>query len=384
MTVKNTQATFFASLIEQLKQSFSGSDALEPTIQSLFKLYKLSEKDLEEEFLPFSLEQIFTEGVKVMQEKEEEENSNTEFKSFISALKDRGYFKGPDGQLLDEESKAYRERFAKAKLRFKQKSDGNKQVAEDFKNQGNDFMRQKKYEDAIQSYKKAIQNDSTNAIYFANLGAAYISVQKYEDAIEAGKKSLELDPNYSKAALRIGTAYEKLKKKENALKYYRIALELDPSNSAYEDLVARLSQPVRSSAPSMPDMSQLGNMFGGGMPDMSQFGNMFGNGMPDMSSMLNNPQFMEMANNLMQNEDFKRAAEGMMSSMGVDPSSMGDQLLSFIEADDEASNERVQEMIQDARTNGVEVLQNYAHDPVIRGVLDRARAKLFPGFSGFG
>lgn len=75
-----SQTALVASLIDHLRQAFPNSESLNPTIQSLLKLYNFTEKDLEQEFLPFSIEDIFREGVKIMNEKEEEENSSMYFK----------------------------------------------------------------------------------------------------------------------------------------------------------------------------------------------------------------------------------------------------------------------------------------------------------------
>lgn len=43
-----------------------------------------------------------------------------------------------------------------------------KEEAERLKNEGNDLMKQEKYEDALKNYTKAIQLDCKNPVYFCN------------------------------------------------------------------------------------------------------------------------------------------------------------------------------------------------------------------------
>ncbi len=51
------------------------------------------------------------------------------------------------------------------------------------------------YKLAIESYKKAIQADPTNAIYPANMAAAFMQLRDYDNA-EKCKKVIEIDPKY--------------------------------------------------------------------------------------------------------------------------------------------------------------------------------------------
>lgn len=43
-----------------------------------------------------------------------------------------------------------------------------KEEAERLKNEGNDLMKQERYEDALKNYTKAIQLDCKNPVYFCN------------------------------------------------------------------------------------------------------------------------------------------------------------------------------------------------------------------------
>jgi len=43
-----------------------------------------------------------------------------------------------------------------------------RQQADRLKNQGNDFIKQEKYREALEAYNAAIQIDGNNAIYYCN------------------------------------------------------------------------------------------------------------------------------------------------------------------------------------------------------------------------
>eukprot|EP00818_Percolomonas_sp_WS_P005645 CAMPEP_0117441138 /NCGR_PEP_ID=MMETSP0759-20121206/3477_1 /TAXON_ID=63605 /ORGANISM="Percolomonas cosmopolitus, Strain WS" /LENGTH=408 /DNA_ID=CAMNT_0005232977 /DNA_START=38 /DNA_END=1264 /DNA_ORIENTATION=+ len=392
----STNKLLLSSILSHLQKSAPHSSSTPIPTSQILAAFNLAQSDLDEyvagderrmRVASLDLEAIFEAGVKIVEQKENEENSSPEFVAFINALTSRGYFKDSQGQPITKNSPAYNERFQKAKLRFKQKEGLTKQEGETHKNEGNELMRQKKYDEAIEAYKRAIQCDSSNAIYFCNMAAAYSNQQRYDEALEAAKKSFELDPKYSKAALRIGMALEKQNKTEEAHKFYKKALALEPDNEKYQEHVKRLDRPLAnpfargsgsgapSGFPGMPDLSAMRDMFGGqgqgGMPDMSQMGDMF-----------NNPQFMEMAQNLMQNDQFKRAAESMMQGMGFDPSQISESLVGAIEEDEEADNEKVQEMLRDIRTNGPEVIERYHQDPELKDVLDRARDRVMQNMPG--
>ncbi|CAF4586842.1 unnamed protein product, partial [Rotaria sp. Silwood2] len=47
-------------------------------------------------------------------------------------------------------------------------TDDMRQQADKFKNQGNEFIKQEKYKEALETYNAAIQIDSNNAIYYCN------------------------------------------------------------------------------------------------------------------------------------------------------------------------------------------------------------------------
>ena len=64
-----------------------------------------------------------------------------------------------------------------------------------FLNLGNAYMSRKKFDEAIQNYKKAIELDPKDASAFYNLGIVYKTQNKGDEAIQFYKKAIELDQN---------------------------------------------------------------------------------------------------------------------------------------------------------------------------------------------
>ncbi|KAF5296494.1 hypothetical protein FQR65_LT01483 [Abscondita terminalis] len=90
-------------------------------------------------------------------------------------------------------------------------------TADEFKNKGNDLMRNGLYKEAVEQYSKAIELNADNAIYY------------YCEC------AVRLDPTYGKAYGRLGIAYSNLNMFQKARDSYVKALELDPTNSMYEE-----------------------------------------------------------------------------------------------------------------------------------------------------
>ncbi len=65
--------------------------------------------------------------------------------------------------------------------------------------QGNEMMMQKKNEDAIIAYDKALEIDPSNTSAWNNKGIAMLRLKKYQEAIDCYDKALELNPNHANA-----------------------------------------------------------------------------------------------------------------------------------------------------------------------------------------
>lgn len=177
-------------------------------------------------------------------------------------------------------------------------------TANGLKDQGNDLMRQNKYEEAIVKYTSAIDL-SANAIFYCNRAAAYSKVGRHSDAVQDSKNALKIDAKYSKAYARMGFAYLNMHKYEEAKDAYENALNIDPTNQSYKDNLDAVKEKLTVGPTNPMQAFGAGAAAGGmpgGMPDLSQI---------DFGQMMNNPAFMNMANQFMTDPNMQQAFSQM-------------------------------------------------------------------------
>ncbi|KAF8632546.1 hypothetical protein AX15_001761 [Amanita polypyramis BW_CC] len=209
-----------------------------------------------------------------------------------------------------------------------------KERADKLKQEGNNLMSQKKYDEAIEAYNKSIALNPSNPIYYSNRAAAHSSKNDHLAAVGDAEKAISIDPNFIKAYHRLGHAQYSLGDFKAAENAFERGLRLDSTNASLktglQNAQARIvsdgaagdldrSSTDSSSAPNLGPMADmLRNMGGAGR----------GGGMPDLASLMNNPQVMAMAQqlasngglaNLMQNpavaDMMNRVQSGNMPSM---------------------------------------------------------------------
>ncbi|KAJ8517034.1 hypothetical protein ONZ45_g5733 [Pleurotus djamor] len=180
-----------------------------------------------------------------------------------------------------------------------------KAQAEKLKQSGNTLMSSKKYDEAIEMYTKSIALDPTNPVYYSNRAAAYSSKGDHLSAVGDAEKAIEVDPKFTKAYHRLGHAQYSLADYQAAADAFERGLELDPSNASFKsgltNAKARITPAATDDAPTESASRGLGDM--SGMADMlrGMGGGGAGGGMPDLASMMNNPQMMAMAQQMMAN-----------------------------------------------------------------------------------
>lgn len=89
-----------------------------------------------------------------------------------------------------------------------------RQVVEDYKKSGNDYLKKKEYIKAIRMYSEAIQIDPDNPILYLNRATALMKRKYLGDSYEALRdcqKALKLDPKYVKAHFRLARALLEIK-----------------------------------------------------------------------------------------------------------------------------------------------------------------------------
>ncbi|KAL5203254.1 hypothetical protein ABZP36_014206 [Zizania latifolia] len=97
------------------------------------------------------------------------------------------------------------------------------------KEQGNEYFKQKRFAQAIESYSRSIGLSPT-AVAFANRAMAYLKLRRFEEAENDCTEALNLDDHYVKAYSRRITARKELGKLKEAMDDAEFAVSIDPNN----------------------------------------------------------------------------------------------------------------------------------------------------------
>ena len=113
-----------------------------------------------------------------------------------------------------------------------ERQEKNQLTAWDYWRQGEDFYNSTQYQDAIESYTKAIELEPGNALFYNDRGCAYENMNIHDKAIEEYETAIDLNPNDAIFYCNRGDAYSNLGSYDKAFNDYKKALQLD-SNCSY-------------------------------------------------------------------------------------------------------------------------------------------------------
>ncbi|CAF1017226.1 unnamed protein product [Rotaria magnacalcarata] len=202
-------------------------------------------------------------------------------------------------------------------------TDDMRQQADKLKNEGNEFVKQEKYREALEAYNAAMKIDGNNAIYYCNRAAAHNKLNNNDQALSDCFRSIEIDPNYSKAYGRLGVIYLSLDKVHEALDAYKKAHALEPNNENYKQSIRiceerLVSMPGGATPPGGPNLQAMFGSLLGGMGGMSGPGvGAAAAGGPDMMSFFNNPSLMNMAMQFVQNPQVQGLMANLVTNLGA-------------------------------------------------------------------
>ena len=113
---------------------------------------------------------------------------------------------------------------------------------EALKEKGNALFKEKRYEDAIKFYEKALDMNPTAEVLFSNKGTCKKCLKEYKDAINDYKKALELNPKNTKNMNRLASVYIITGQIGEAKLLQEKALNLEPNNSTYKEQMATIEK----------------------------------------------------------------------------------------------------------------------------------------------
>lgn len=198
--------------------------------------------------------------------------------------------------------------------------DDTKAEADALKVEGNKAMAARNYAEAIAKYTQAIELDPSNVVYLLNRAAAFSSLGQHDQAIADAEKAIGLDPNFSKAYSRMGLAKYASGDAKGAMDAYKKGLEIEGSTPSdamqkgFETAKKRVEADLEKSIDTSLTPASSGAGAGAGAGGLPDFSSMFGGGMPSLGDMMNNPQVMQAAQEMMSNP---QAMQNLLSNPAV-------------------------------------------------------------------
>jgi tetratricopeptide (TPR) repeat protein len=149
------------------------------------------------------------------------------------------------------------------------------------KTQGNDAFKNKRYDEAIQHYTKAIAVDpnceACSAIY-SNRAASFQALGRFAEALKDSEDCVRVKPNWLKGHYRRGIALESLGRLDEAVRAFEDALKTEPANEEVQERLSATRDRIKARNESMkPQQCQtaeeaktIGNsLFGVGRYDIA-------------------------------------------------------------------------------------------------------------------
>jgi tetratricopeptide (TPR) repeat protein len=96
-------------------------------------------------------------------------------------------------------------------------------------NLGNAYSKLGRYQDAAQAYKQAVKIKPDYAEAYNNLAVAYVNIGSFQDALESCRQAVTIKPDYAEAYNNLGNACLSLGRWQDAIENYKQAIRIKPN-----------------------------------------------------------------------------------------------------------------------------------------------------------
>ncbi len=117
--------------------------------------------------------------------------------------------------------------------------DPNGQKAEEYSDQGYQYLKANKYAEAIEAFKTAIRFKPDYILVYGYLGLAYLKLDRNDEAIDTFKRALGIDPNDAVIHGGLGQAYAAARKYRESIEEIQQAIHLKPDDKRWRDLLGQ-------------------------------------------------------------------------------------------------------------------------------------------------
>jgi tetratricopeptide (TPR) repeat protein len=115
-------------------------------------------------------------------------------------------------------------------------------LAEILNQEGATAFEREQYEDAEQLFRRAVELDPEEALYFTNLAAALGELGREPEADQAIRRALEIDPDDPATLLAAGVFASDRDRHEDAAYYWNRILEVAPDSEEAEEARSNLEE----------------------------------------------------------------------------------------------------------------------------------------------
>ncbi|SCU85056.1 LADA_0D05446g1_1 [Lachancea dasiensis] len=126
------------------------------------------------------------------------------------------------------------------------------EVAENFKNQGNDLYKVKRYREAREMYTKGVEidcNDSKiNESLYSNRAACELELKNFRRCIDDCKSALTFNSKNIKCYYRVARAFYSLERHDDAKQAVNFGLQIEPENAGLKALSEKITKRVEEIA----------------------------------------------------------------------------------------------------------------------------------------
>lgn len=184
--------------------------------------------------------------------------------------------------------------------------------AASFKEQGNQFLQAKQFDEAIKAYTEAINLDPKDHVFFSNRSAAYLSKGDASSALSDGQRCIELKSDWAKGYTRKAAALHSLRRYDEAIEIYQAGLAIAPSDAG---LLSGLSEVQKAKEASQAPPA------GGGLFGPQMIAKLAGH--PKFGPKLGDPAFMRKLQMAQSNPQLLMSDPEMMEVLQVILGGMG-------------------------------------------------------------